>query len=176
MFLHLEIYRNLLWSDPQQWQNTLSLRKISFQTEIQDIGKKPENKKPYYLSILLCLNKAYKKNNLVSSVVSSVPDPDLSNPEHLDPQSTIQYYFFWICILPFIPYYYLLYYLLWHSNSVTIFYCDTSTMWHFSTYCDIPTLKIFYCDIPSQSARIVHPPQKVDGLSHCDIPTLCNFG
>ncbi len=51
-------------------------------------------------------------------------------------------------------------------STVTIFYCDTSTMWHFSTvtfrlcdnfllrhfdyvtfcYCDIPTLTIFYCD------------------------------
>jgi hypothetical protein len=103
-------------------------------------------------------------------------------------------------------------------STVTIFYCDTSTLWHFSTvtfrlcdnfllwhfdhvtfcYCDIPTLwqfstvtlrpcdifllwhsdsvTIFYCDIPSQSGRIVPPPQKVDVLSHCDIPTHCNFG
>jgi hypothetical protein len=103
-------------------------------------------------------------------------------------------------------------------STVTIFYCDTSTMWHFSTvifrlcdnfllphfdyvtffYCDIPTLwqfptvtlrpyeifllwhsdsgKIFYCEIPSQSRRIVRPPQEVDVLSHCDIPTHCNFG
>ncbi len=66
-------------------------------------------------------------------------------------------------------------FLLWHSNSVTIFYCNTSTMWHFSTVtfrlCDN-----FYCDILSQSGRIVRSPQKVDGLSHCDIPTHCNFG
>ncbi len=103
-------------------------------------------------------------------------------------------------------------------STVTIFYCDTSTMWHFSTvtfrlcdnfllrhfdhvtfcYCDIPTLwqfstvtlrpcdifllwhsdsvTIFYCDILSQRGRIVRPPQKVDVLSHCDIPTHCNFG
>jgi hypothetical protein len=103
-------------------------------------------------------------------------------------------------------------------STVTIFKCDTSTMWHFSTvtfrlcdnfilqhfdhgtffYCDIPTMwqfptvtllpcdilllrhsdsvTIFHCDILSQSGQIVRPPQKVDGLSHCDIPTHCNFG
>ncbi len=87
-------------------------------------------------------------------------------------------------------------FLLWHSDSVTIFYCDTSTMWHYSTVtfglwqfhtvtlwpCDIFLLRhsdsvtIFYCDISTQSGWIVHPPQKVNGLSHCDISTYCNFG
>jgi hypothetical protein len=77
-------------------------------------------------------------------------------------------------------------FLLWHFGYVTFFYCDIPTLWQFSTVtlwpCDIfllwhsDSVTIFYCDIPSQSERIVRPPQKVDGLSHCDIPTHCNFG
>ncbi len=71
-------------------------------------------------------------------------------------------------------------------STVTIFYCNTSTMWHFSTVtfwlCDNFLLRhfdhvtFFYCDIPSQSGQIFRPPQKVDHLSHCDIPTHCHFG
>jgi hypothetical protein len=70
---------------------------------------------------------------------------------------------------------------LWHFSTVTFGLCDNFLLWHFDHvtffYCDIPTLvTIFYCDILSLSGRIVRPPEKVDGLSHCDIPTHCNFG
>ncbi len=77
-------------------------------------------------------------------------------------------------------------FLLRHFNHVTFFYGDIPTLWQFSTVtlwpCDIylhwhsDSVTIFYCHILSQSGRIVHPPQKVDILSHCDIQTHCNFG
>ncbi len=80
-------------------------------------------------------------------------------------------------------------FLLWHSDSVTIFYCDTSTMWHFSTVTfrlwdnfllwHFEHVTFFYCDILTLlqfSSVTFRPPQKVDVLSHCDIPTHCNFG
>ncbi len=70
-------------------------------------------------------------------------------------------------------------------STVIIFYCDSSTMWHFSTVtfrlCDnflwwhFDNVTFFYFDIPTQSGRIVPPPWKVDSLSHCDILTNCNF-
>jgi hypothetical protein len=50
-------------------------------------------------------------------------------------------------------------FLLWHSDFVTIFYCNPSTMWHFSTVtfqlCDnfllwhFDHVTFFYCDIPT---------------------------
>jgi hypothetical protein len=77
-------------------------------------------------------------------------------------------------------------FLLWHFDHVTFFYCDIPTLWQVSTVrlwpCDIfllwhsDSVIIFYCEIPSQSGWIVCPSQNVDGLSHCDIPTHCNFG
>ncbi len=70
-------------------------------------------------------------------------------------------------------------------STVIIFYCDTLTMWQFSSVtfwlCDnfllwhFDHVTFFYCDIPSQSGRIVRLPQKVDILSHCDNTTHCNF-
>ncbi len=67
-----------------------------------------------------------------------------------------------------------------------VYYCDILPLWQFSTVTLRPckffllwhsdTVTIFYCDILSQSGQIVRPPQKVDGLSYCDISTHCNFG
>ncbi len=60
-------------------------------------------------------------------------------------------------------------------STVTIFYCDTSTMWHFSTVtfrlCDNFLLwhsVSKWTDCPSTP--------KSGYLSHCDIPTHCNIG
>jgi hypothetical protein len=59
---------------------------------------------------------------------------------------------------------------LWQFSTATLRPCDIFLLRHSDS------VTIFYCDIPSQSGRIVRPPQKMDILSHCDIPTHCNFG
>ncbi len=64
-------------------------------------------------------------------------------------------------------------FLLWQSDSVTIFYCD---MWHFSTV----TFRLWQFSTVTFHLKVdrfgIRPPQKVNILSHCDIPTHFNFG
>jgi hypothetical protein len=60
-------------------------------------------------------------------------------------------------------------------STMTISYCDTSTMWHFLWW-HSNSVTIFHCDIPTQSWWIICPPKIMDSLSQCDILTHCNFG
>jgi hypothetical protein len=58
-----------------------------------------------------------------------------------------------------------------HGTSTKYFvHCDIFLRWHSDS------VTIFYCDIPTQRRRIICPPQKIDGLSQHDISTHCNFG